>query len=228
MYNMINTPKNFHTMSVRPVNKMKNKIKSRRDEKERPISEMDFRDTSDRLKEEYLYRYEGVKSEILNTTRFNENSDLSMTYLGRVNVARENKITAEKKFPISEQGYTTGKLLDGTECQILLDTGASRSFMSKSHYLHCTSTHSLPKFASKTQRIQVGNGQYVCILFVIPIIVDIHKHKFEVFTLVSEMHENVDLVLGIKNVFELQGVINSWECCLSFLNRSIPYFQRER
>ena len=30
------------------------------------------------------------------------------------------------------------------------------------------------------------------------------------FTLwVSEIHENVDLVLGIKNVFELEGVINS-------------------
>ena len=36
-----------------------------------------------------------------------------MTYLGRVNVSRENKITAEEKFPISEQGYTTGRLLDG-------------------------------------------------------------------------------------------------------------------
>ena len=27
--------------------------------------------------------------------------------------------------------------------------------------------------------------------------------------LVSEIHENVDLVLGIKNIFELEGVINS-------------------
>ena len=41
-----------------------------------------------------------------------------------------------------------GKLLDGKECQILLDTGASKSFMSKSHYLRCKSLHSLPKFAS--------------------------------------------------------------------------------
>ena len=30
----------------------------------------------------------------------------------------------EEKFTITEQGYTVGKLLDGTECQILLDTGA--------------------------------------------------------------------------------------------------------
>ena len=95
-----------------------------------------------------------------------------------------------------------------TECQILLDTGASKSFMSKSHYLHCKSLHSLPKFASKTQRIQVGNRQYVSILFAIPIIVDIHGHRLEIYTLVSETHEHVDIVLGIKNVFELEGVIN--------------------
>ena len=34
--------------------------------------------------------------------------------------------------------------------------------------------------------------------FVIPVIVDIHGHRFEIYTLVSEIHENVDLVLGIK------------------------------
>ena len=81
-------------MSVRPIDKMKNKIKSRKGEKERSISEIDFRDTSDRLKEEYLDRYKGVKLEILSTTRSDENSDLSTTYLGEVNVTKENKITA--------------------------------------------------------------------------------------------------------------------------------------
>ena len=76
---------------------------------------------------------------MLSTTRFDENSDLSMTYLGEVNLREENKITTNEKFSISEQGYTTGKLFDGTEYQILLDTGASKSFMSKLHYLHCKS-----------------------------------------------------------------------------------------
>ena len=42
--------------------------------------------------------------------------------------------------------------------------------------------------------------------------------------MVSEIHENVDLVLGIKNVFELEGVINSRVCCFKFLNRSVPIF----
>ena len=59
------------------------------------------------------------------------------------------------------------------------------------------------------QRIQVANGQYISVLFIIPIVIDIHGHRFEIFTFVSEIHENVDLVLGIKNIFELEGIINS-------------------
>ena len=63
---------------------------------------------------------------MINTTRFDENSDLSTTYLGKIDITRTTKIKAEEKFPISEQGYMMGKLLDGTECQVLLDTGASK------------------------------------------------------------------------------------------------------
>ena len=59
----------------------------------------------------------------------------------------------------------------------------------------------------KTQRIQVGNGQYVSVLFIIPVIIEIAGHRFEIYTLVSEIYDNVYLVLGIKNVFELEGIL---------------------
>ena len=67
----------------------------------------------------------------------------------------------------------------------------------------------ITKISSNTQRIQVGNGQYVSVLFVIPVIIDIHRQRFEIFTLVSEIHDNVDLVMGMKNIFELECVIDS-------------------
>ena len=41
--------------------------------------------------------------------------------------------------------------------------------------------------------------------------------------LVSEIQENVDLVLGIKNIFELESVIDLHDSCFSFLNWSIPF-----
>ena len=86
----------------------------------------------------------------------------------------------------------------------------------------------MPKFTSTTKRVQVGNGQYVSVLFVIPGIITIQKHRFEIFTLVLEIHENVDLVLSIKNFFELEGVIDSPNSCFSFLNRFIPFFLKEK
>ena len=52
------------------------------------------------------------------------------------------------------------------------------------------------------------NGQYVSILFVIPVIINVHGHRFKTFTLISEIHDNVDLVMGMKNIFELEGVID--------------------
>ena len=57
-----------------------------------------------------------------------------------------------------------------------------------------------------------------------PVIIDVHGHRFEIYTLVSVIHENVDLVLDIKNVFELEGVINSRDSCFKFLNRLVPIF----
>ena len=137
-------------------------------------------------------------------------------------------IKAEEKFPISGQGYTNGKLLDQTECSILIDTGASKLYMSRSYYMRCKSLHTLTKFASTTQRVQVGNGQYVAVLFVILVIIDIHRHWFEVFMLVSEIHDSVDLVLGMKNVFELEGVIDMQDSSFKFLNRSLPFFSKEQ
>ena len=185
-----------HTLNIREMNKYRSNPETKGEEE---FIELNFGSTPHKLHKEYLDVYESIQSEIVNTTRYEENSDLSRTYLGRLDKTRNDKLKAEKLFPVSEHGYTSGKLLDGTEeYQLLLDTGASKLLMSKSFYMRCKSLHSLPKFASKMQRIQVGNGQCVSVLFIIPVIIDVHGHRFEIYTLVSEIHKNVDLVLGIK------------------------------
>ena len=209
-----------YTLDIMAVDK----YKYRPSKDSREFKELDYGATPQKLQEEYMDVYEGIHSEVVSSNRFNKNSDISTSYLGRVNKEIQNKLKAEESFPISKHDYTLGRLLDGTECQLLLDTGVSKSFMSKSFYMQCKLLHSLPKFASRTQRIQVGNSQCVSVLFIIPVIVDIHGNRFEIYTLVSEIHENVDLVLGIKNVFELEGIINSRDCCFKFLNRSVPIY----
>ena len=127
-------PKDFYTVTIRPVNNKKLNLVSK--DKDDISLRIDHADVPNGLKEEYLDRYEGVTSEILNTTRFDENTDLSTTYLGKLRMTQGDELNVEERFSITEEGYTVGKLLDGTECQILLDTGVSKSFMSKSYYLH--------------------------------------------------------------------------------------------
>ena len=166
--------------------------------------------------------------EVISTDKFDEDTDISTTYLGQVDMTRNIEVKAEENFPMTARGYTRGQLLDGTDCDVLIDTGTIKSYMSKSYFLQCKLLHAMPKFTSSTKRIQVGNGQYVGVLFVIPVIITIKNHRFEIFTLVSEIHENIDLVLGIENLFELEGVIDSWNSCFSFLNRSMPFFPKEK
>ena len=50
----------------------------------------------------------------------------------------------------------------------------------------CKSLHAMPKFTYTTRTIQVGNGQFVGVLFVIPVIITIQNHRFEIFMLFSE------------------------------------------
>ena len=180
---------------------------------------VDLGESLEIMKGRYMDVYDDVYAEVITTSRFDENVDLSTMYLHRKDMKREEVMKAEESFPISEQGFVIGKLMNGEEFQILLDTGVSKSYMSKSYYLKCKSLHKLPKFTSKTQRIQVGNGQYVGVLFVIPVIVEINNHRLEVFTLISEIFDNVDMVLGIKNLFELEGVIDTRESSFRFLSR---------
>ena len=161
-----------HTLDVKAMNRYKSKSDT-----DREFKELDFGATPQKLQEEYMDIYEGIHSDIVSSNRFDENSDTSTTYLGKIeNRGKQDKLKAEESFPISENGYTLGRLLDGT-----------RSF-----YMQCKSLHTLPKFASTTQRIEVGNGQYVSALFIIPVILDMHGHRFKIYTLVSEIHENVD------------------------------------
>ena len=197
-------------------------------EKESLSTNVNFGGSSAKLKSEYLDMYEGIYAEIVSSDRFDEDTDLSTTYLGQMDMTRDMEVKAKENFPITAHGYTKGKLLDGTKCGILVDTGMSKSYMSKSYFMRCKSLHSLPKFTSAMTRIQVGNGQYVGVLFIIPVILTIQSHRFEIFMLVSKIHENVDLVIGIKNLFELEGVIDSQDSCVKFLNRSIPFFPKEK
>ena len=79
--------------------------------------------------------YDGVYTEVICTNRFDEDMDLSTTYLGKVHMSRKTEVKVEESFAMNAAGHTKGELLDGTQCEILIDTGARKSYMSKSYYM---------------------------------------------------------------------------------------------
>ena len=85
-------PKNYHNLGISTVNKYKNHSDAK---EERDMIELDFDLTPNILKEEYLDIYEGIQSEIVNTMRFDENSDLSTTYLGKSDRSKNDKLKAD-------------------------------------------------------------------------------------------------------------------------------------
>ena len=84
-------PKTYHSFSINAINKHKINTKEKGD-----TVELDFSLTPEVLKEEYLDVYDGIQSELVSTTRFNENSDISTTYLGRSNREKCDKLKAEE------------------------------------------------------------------------------------------------------------------------------------
>ena len=84
--------------------------------------------------------------------------------------------------------------------------------------------HDMPKFVSTCTGIRIGNGSIVPALFVIPILFMICGHTFEIFTIVAEIDDDMDLVFGFKNMVETEGMLNTRTGEYDFIGRSIPIF----
>ena len=82
-----------HTLDIKAVNKYKYKANT----DNREFRELDFGVTLQKLQYEYMDIYEGIHSEIVSSDKFDENSDLSTTYLGRVDKEDQHKLKAEEK-----------------------------------------------------------------------------------------------------------------------------------
>ena len=73
----------FHKLNVNTLNYCQYKdLYQELKGKEIFMVDVDFGYCTEKLKSEYLDVYEGVYAEIISTNRFDENSDLSTTYLG--------------------------------------------------------------------------------------------------------------------------------------------------
>ena len=176
---------------------------------------------------DYLDSYEEVENYINISGQYDDHRDVSTTYLGTEKIYSTDRFTLEPSVPIYSNSHTWGQIIGGGMMDILIDTGASKCYMSKAYYQRNKYLHSLPKFKSKVPKLQVGNGDIVDTHNVIPLVIKIQQHKFELYTLVAEIQDSIDLVIGMKNMHELEAEHSSRHSELRFMNRAIPLFTFE-
>ena len=152
---------------------------------------------------------------------------MSTTYLGTDVISKKDHFTPEVRFPITSTSHTWGQLVGGSTMSILLDTGASKCYMSRAYFERNKLLHSLPRLKLTIKSLRVGNGNEVSAHFVIPVLLKIAGHKFEIYALVSDIQPSIDLVLGMKNMHEIEGELSPRNSEFRFLNRAVPLFTME-
>ena len=170
-------------------------------------------------------RYEEVSCNLYTRNEFDDNSDVSTTYLGyHKSNGEERTFPVDNHIPIDGRGVTEAFLMDNTPMKLFFDSGASRSYLSKKYYDANKSLHKLPKFGTTCTGIKIGNGSIIPTLFVIPIQFITYGHVFEIYTIVAEIDDGMDLVFGFKNMAETEGRLNTRTGEYDFIGRSIPVY----
>ena len=175
----------------------------------------------------FLDQFDTITIRLNTTGQFQDNRYVSTTYLGNEVITKKDHFLPEVRFPITSTSHTWGQLVGGSTMNILLDTGASKCYMSRAYFERNKILHGLPRLKSTIKSLRVGNGSEVNAHFVIPVLLKIAGHKFEIYALVSEIQPTIDLVLGMKNIHELEGELSPRNSEFSFLNRAIPLFTLE-
>ena len=166
-----------------------------------------------------------MKVNVCEVTQFNKAIDISTTHLGR-DIKDPSVMKAPFSFeyplPFTAQCHIEGTLQNGRTIKVLFNTGMTKSYLSRRCYDHNPHLHSLPKFKSYSKYLVVGNGQPVLCEFVIPLIIMIKEHVFEIYVIICDMTDSVSLVWGFKNIIETEGVVCTRTMSYKFLNQS-PY-----
>ena len=205
-------------------------------DKDSPYKEMDhspiynrFEDTKDLMLDDQSdlcnERFEEVSCNLYSSNKFDDTNDVSITYLGYYKSKGEKRtFPVDNHISIDGRGVTEAFLMDNTPLKLFLDSGASRSYLSKKFYDTNRSLHKLPKFFTSCTGTQNGNGSIIPTLFVIPIQFMTNGHIFEIYTIVAEIDDGMDLVFGFKNMTETEGMLNTRTGEYDFIGRSIPVY----
>ena len=141
---------------------------------------------------------------------FDEVNEVSTTYLGGYLAPGGGRtFPHDNQIPIDSRGVTTGHFMDRTVMKVFFDNGASESYLNLKFFNRTPRLQELPQFTTSCPGITMGNGAVVPAKFIIPLTFMIHGHIFEIYTIVCDIEDNLDLVFGMKNTTETEGIVNT-------------------
>ena len=178
-------------------------------------------DSSDQWDE----RFEEVTCTLHNSHKFDDTNDVSTTYLGSYMAEDEPRtFPIDNHIPFDDRGMSKAYLSNGTPLKLFFDSGTSKSYLSKKFYDSNPVLHDMPKFVTTCTGIRIDNESIVQALFVIPLFFMSCGHTFEIFTIVAEIDDDMDLVFRFKNMTETEGMLNTRTGQYDFIGRFIPIF----
>ena len=108
------------------------------------------------------------------------------------------EFSSENNIQLNTSCMSTGHLLDQTPVRMLFDTRATKGYMSKSFYMANRHLFKVHKSSTSSKCIMVENGQHMLALFVIPVVIGVSGHLFEIYTIVADLNVGINLVFGMK------------------------------
>ena len=155
-------------------------------------------------------RSEEVSCNLYSSHMFDDTNDVSTTYLRYYkSKGEERTFPVDNHIPIDGRAVTEAFLMDNTPMKLFFVSGASRSYLSKKFHDANKSLHKMPKFVTTYTGIKIGNRSIIPTLFVIPIHFMTNGHIFEIYTIVAEIDDGMDLVFGFKNMTETERMLNT-------------------
>ena len=145
--------------------------------------------------------------------------DISTTYLhstpeGQVLQEDEMSVFPTGVIPLMGNLKTVGKLMNGTLCKTLFDSGATSSIISTSFYRQNKIRHSYPKYNIPKINVMTATEAF-------KIVVDLRGHVFEIIAYLLDLGQSLDLIFGVKSASEVEGKVDFVTREFTFRQRSI-------
>ena len=175
-------------------------------------------------------RYEEVVLETIDDD-FNPDVNLSSTYMWTEGVREEpdSPYFGKDTFMVNTYGEVLTHLMNGVEILTLMDTGASKTMLSKEFYDKHAFLHTYPKYKLPQPRvITCANGETMTISECIQMMIRIRGHVFEIFPyLVEQQISFYPLIIGQKTMYELEASLSFPKMQCKFVKRSKPLLFQE-